>query len=305
MYFSRAVVYADTLMINHLRTILQYTSKSVSFEMMSHVRKLSVYLLNTRSSLHASSSVLKQFPMQTQSLTQQSSKFLNLTVTPTSLTPAPNLTTCKSSNASRKRTLFHGVRCLALSSISDHSDYLLTEEKREFLSLNYNVCKSQCLHFSSKKSKSKKAVSREVTDSDSDDNSDDDDDDDNFSDSEEEAVNDAKKDWKDLKMNVPSLRIDAVLSAGLGVSRKKIEEAFLNAKLRHNGKKVLKKSKQVQEGDLLDVLKSEQTASREGGDQVIPVMRVEIKKIKQEKTASERTPVKLRRWKHLELPKEK
>nr|XP_054752645.1 mitochondrial transcription rescue factor 1-like [Lytechinus pictus] len=170
-----------------------------------------------------------------------------------------------------------------------------------------NQCKfllqNQLVCYYSKKSKSNQKILRADG---TDDESDLDEENGYKSDSEDEdEIEDgSKKDWKDLKINVPSRRIDAVLSAGLGVSRKKIEEAFLNAKLLHNGKKVMKKSRQVQEGDVLDVVKEDRITNKEG-NQVSLVMRVEMKKIKEEKTSTDRTPVKLRRWKHLELPREK
>lgn len=63
-------------------------------------------------------------------------------------------------------------------------------------------------------------------------------------------------------------------------------------------------SVQVQEGDVLDVVKEDRITNKEG-NLIMLVMRVEMKKIKEEKTPSDRTPVKLRRWKHLELPREK
>ena len=57
-------------------------------------------------------------------------------------------------------------------------------------------------------------------------------------------------------------------------------------------------------GDILDLVKDDKAVSK-AGDGVMMVMRVEVRKIKEEKTSSEKTPVALRRWKQLELPREK
>ncbi|XP_071499257.1 mitochondrial transcription rescue factor 1-like [Diadema antillarum] len=170
----------------------------------------------------------------------------------------------------------------------------------------------QVRHYSTKKSKSKTSLKSKnkasnLEDQDSSDES--------SSDAEEEEeeedwkpdddeVDEAKKDWKDLKMSVPSLRIDAILSAGLGISRKKVEDAFLSAKLRHNGQKVTKKSKQVAEGDILDVVRDEKVATKDD-DQGMVVMRVAVMRVKGERSASDRIPVRLRRWKRLEVPHKK
>ncbi|CAH2009015.1 unnamed protein product [Acanthoscelides obtectus] len=60
---------------------------------------------------------------------------------------------------------------------------------------------------------------------------------------------------KTLKVDVPSLRFDAILKAGLGLSRNKIEALFYESRVRLNGEKVLKKSIAVQEDDEIDVIK--------------------------------------------------
>lgn len=93
-------------------------------------------------------------------------------------------------------------------------------DQHQFLAVEHSAFQNQCVCYYSKKTKSKqKPVKRGM---DSDDETDDEEKvDSDVDDSEEEdEIDGAKKDWKDLKMNVPSLRIDAVLSSGLGVSRK-------------------------------------------------------------------------------------
>ncbi|XP_023021387.1 mitochondrial transcription rescue factor 1 [Leptinotarsa decemlineata] len=63
------------------------------------------------------------------------------------------------------------------------------------------------------------------------------------------------KHTKTLKINVLSLRMDAILKAGLGISRNKIETMFYESKVRLNGEKVPKKSAPVAEGDEIDIIK--------------------------------------------------
>ncbi|XP_025266421.1 uncharacterized protein C6orf203 homolog [Camponotus floridanus] len=59
---------------------------------------------------------------------------------------------------------------------------------------------------------------------------------------------------KVLTINVASLRLDAISKAGFGIPRTKIEEAFYASKLRVNGKKVFKKSTEVEVGDEIDMV---------------------------------------------------
>ncbi|XP_022082559.1 uncharacterized protein LOC110974909 [Acanthaster planci] len=126
-------------------------------------------------------------------------------------------------------------------------------------------------------------------------------------DSGEEAGN--SKEWKEIQQFVPSLRLDAVLSAGLGVSRKKIEEAYLGARLRINEEKVAKKSKQVKEGDILDMIleRSSPSAAKAGdtNSDGLTVMRLHVMEIATDRTGRDRIPVLLRRWKNLKIAKEK
>ncbi|XP_071801433.1 uncharacterized protein [Asterias amurensis] len=123
-----------------------------------------------------------------------------------------------------------------------------------------------------------------------------------------EVEDEEVKDWKDLRQFVPSLRLDAVLGAGLGISRKSVEDAFLSTRLRVNGEKVTKKSKQVKEGDILDLILERSTPSQAGeGDarNEMSVMRIHIKEISADKTGKDRIPVFLRRWKNLLVAKDK
>ncbi|ESO11141.1 hypothetical protein HELRODRAFT_183456 [Helobdella robusta] len=66
--------------------------------------------------------------------------------------------------------------------------------------------------------------------------------------------------FRERKVRLSSLRVDAVLSAGLNISRSKIDDYFLGSKLKLNDGKVLKKSLKVKEGDCIDLT----TATEDG-----------------------------------------
>ncbi|KAJ8910682.1 hypothetical protein NQ315_015390 [Exocentrus adspersus] len=92
-------------------------------------------------------------------------------------------------------------------------------------------------------------------------------------DSDRDILEDIKDKYtKTLKINVTSMRLDALLKAALGISRNKIETLFYESKIRLNGKKVLKKSVYVQEGDEIDVIKGSSINNKE----FLNVARVEI-----------------------------
>ncbi|XP_012222563.1 mitochondrial transcription rescue factor 1 [Linepithema humile] len=73
------------------------------------------------------------------------------------------------------------------------------------------------------------------------------------SDEEDDAV-EAPIGSKALTVNLTSLRFDALCKAGFGITRNKIEEAFYASKFRINGKKVFKKSVEVEVGDEIDLV---------------------------------------------------
>lgn len=127
--------------------------------------------------------------------------------------------------------------------------------------------------------------------------------DDHLSDDEVEDDDETagQKTWKDMSIHATSLRIDVILSGGLGISRKKIEDAFLDARLMLNNKIISKKSKTVRTGDIVDmVLKGRHEESTDSVPSVA-VMRVKVLQIGEEVTSKERIPVKLRRWKYLKV----
>ncbi|XP_014213313.1 uncharacterized protein C6orf203 homolog [Copidosoma floridanum] len=66
-----------------------------------------------------------------------------------------------------------------------------------------------------------------------------------------------QKKAKLINTTVSGMRLDAVLKAGLGVSRNKIEQAFYESRVRMNGQKAKKKGIAVNIGDILDLVNTE------------------------------------------------
>ncbi|KYN21724.1 PREDICTED: uncharacterized protein C6orf203 homolog [Trachymyrmex cornetzi] len=77
-------------------------------------------------------------------------------------------------------------------------------------------------------------------------------------DSDEEKEKDDEKETligsKVVKVRISSIRLDTISKAGFGISRNKIDEAFYSSKIRINGNKVLKKSKEMKIGDEIDLI---------------------------------------------------
>ncbi|XP_062124495.1 mitochondrial transcription rescue factor 1 [Drosophila sulfurigaster albostrigata] len=76
-------------------------------------------------------------------------------------------------------------------------------------------------------------------------------------DSDDEADEEFKddRDSKVVKTKVNSLRADLLLKSGLGMARNKVEHNFYESKIRVNGKKLQKKSVQLDVGDEIDVIR--------------------------------------------------
>ncbi|XP_078617543.1 uncharacterized protein LOC144885496 [Branchiostoma floridae x Branchiostoma japonicum] len=151
--------------------------------------------------------------------------------------------------------------------------------------------------------KGKKGAQKPAEPSDSEDSDEEDEKDPLEDDSDYEDADDSSepKDYKDITRVVPSVRLDAVLKAGLDTSRHKIEEEFYSNKIRVNGQKVLKKSILLKEGDMVDLIRTTQT-EQEG---MMSVSRVVLLKTENRTTQSGNTYVQLRRWKALLVPNPK
>ncbi|XP_069034736.1 mitochondrial transcription rescue factor 1 [Lepisosteus oculatus] len=121
------------------------------------------------------------------------------------------------------------------------------------------------------------------------------------SDCEEELQDDPglPRDYRDLEKAVQSFRYDLIMKAGLDMARNKVEDAFYSTKLRLNGQKLIKKSKTVKVGDILDLVVEEDKDT-----DTVTLMRVIFKKVSGETKDSEKYKVILRRWKNLKLPKQ-
>ncbi|XP_068087348.1 mitochondrial transcription rescue factor 1-like isoform X1 [Hyperolius riggenbachi] len=157
--------------------------------------------------------------------------------------------------------------------------------------------------YSSVRHKSKKSQKRNKPGSTEEEENEDEDeevDPEDISDYEDEPEEDPTipKDYKDVEKAVQSFRFDVIFTAGLDLSRHKVEEAFYDGKLRLNGEKLWKKSRTVKVGDILDLIVDEdrETAST-------TVMRTILKDVIKEKTTTDKYKVVIRRWKRLAISK--
>lgn len=107
---------------------------------------------------------------------------------------------------------------------------------------------------------------------------------------EEEDVVD--KHTKIMNLKVGSTRLDLILKGGLGTARNKIETLFYESKIRLNGRKVYKKSHQVEVGDEIDVIKGLSVSNPD----FLQIARVEVLDIAKK---GEELAVKIRRCKSL------
>lgn len=126
--------------------------------------------------------------------------------------------------------------------------------------------------------------------------SDDDDDDD---DDEEDWMEESGLGYKDIKVRVPSLRVDSVLKSGLNMSRNKVENAFYSSRLRVNENKILKKSKQLEEGDEIDLIKG----VSKNNPEMINVARLVILRVGEYNEETDKLTVMLRRYQNLLIRK--
>lgn len=100
------------------------------------------------------------------------------------------------------------------------------------------------------------------------------------------------KQSKVMKINVSSLRVDAVLKSSLGISRNKIDVMFYENRVRVNGEKLPKKNVSICEGDEIDLIKNISPANTD----YLIVARIEVLScVAKENTAE----VKIRRYKSL------
>ncbi|ROT67964.1 hypothetical protein C7M84_013945, partial [Penaeus vannamei] len=106
-------------------------------------------------------------------------------------------------------------------------------------------------------------------------------------------------DFRDVRVNVSSLRLDAVLKAGFNMSRNKVESAFYDSKIRVNGQKVMKKSKQLQEEDEVDIIKAVSSKN----PAFLDISRVVVLSIGSYNEDTDKVQVRLRKYPHLLVEK--
>nr|XP_045594107.1 mitochondrial transcription rescue factor 1-like [Procambarus clarkii] len=116
---------------------------------------------------------------------------------------------------------------------------------------------------------------------------------------DDEMILESGSDFRDIKAKIPSLRMDAILKAGLGMSRNKMEGTFYSSKIRVNGEKILKKSKQLLEGDEIDVIKG----PCDQNPDLLNISRVVILKVGNFDEDSDKVMVKLRKYPQLLIEK--
>ncbi|XP_041773654.1 mitochondrial transcription rescue factor 1 [Anopheles merus] len=100
------------------------------------------------------------------------------------------------------------------------------------------------------------------------------------------------KHTRTVRVTVNSMRADLLLKAGLGIARNKVEALFYDSKIRVNGKRLLKKSAQLEVEDEIDVVRG---PSPTNPDHLV-VSRVEIVAVT---PRTENLSVTLRRHKSL------
>ncbi|XP_055330018.1 mitochondrial transcription rescue factor 1-like [Paramacrobiotus metropolitanus] len=105
------------------------------------------------------------------------------------------------------------------------------------------------------------------------------------------------KDWKDVKVNVSTARIDNIMKTALNANRAKIEEGFMENRIRVNGEKVHKKSGIVALNDEMDYIIG---ISNENPD-MLEIMRVQVLGL-EDTTMKGKLPIYARIWKKLLVP---
>ncbi|XP_053678189.1 mitochondrial transcription rescue factor 1 [Anopheles nili] len=143
-------------------------------------------------------------------------------------------------------------------------------------------------HYQQYREKSKKSGKQPARPAD--DDLDDDDDREDTADAYEDLLDDKLS--RNVKTTVNSMRADLLLKAGLGIARNKVEALFYDSKIRVNGKKLLKKSAQLEPGDEIDVVRGPSPSNPEH----LVVSRVEILSVT---PRTENLAVSLRRHKSL------
>lgn len=140
------------------------------------------------------------------------------------------------------------------------------------------------------KKKRKSKDKQSARDSDKEDEDDDDDDDDD----DDELV---PIDYVDLDIETGNLRLDAVMKVALPIPRSKIDTLHAEDKIRVNGERVQKRSMDVGEGDVVDMINGRNRAN----SNLLDIRRFKLMSVPEFKTAKDRVKFKIRRWPSLTI----
>ncbi|GAB1607064.1 uncharacterized protein C6orf203-like [Argonauta hians] len=178
------------------------------------------------------------------------------------------------------------VVCHVPARAESRTDHLLTANSTLFLQRRY-------------KKTYPKRRRKQTADSSHDDDDDDSDGDEEEEEKEYEEDYSLPLNYKQVKVQAKSTRVDQMLSSGLNISRNQIDQYFYSGRLRLNDEKLLKKSKVMNEGDFADVV----TANNpDGGDGDIRVKRIKLLEVLDSRTSTDKQIIILRVWRTAFLP---
>ena len=100
------------------------------------------------------------------------------------------------------------------------------------------------------------------------------------------------KDFQDIVIDIPNIRLDVVLKAGLPLSRAKVEEGFYEGRIRVNGERMTKKNHEIAEKDELDYVLGRNPEN----NNLLDVKRVQVVHLPDQMSGTGRTKLKVRRF---------
>lgn len=103
--------------------------------------------------------------------------------------------------------------------------------------------------------------------------------------------------FTDTTISCMSLRVDAVAKSAMNVSRSKMEEVFLDSRLRLNGFKITRKAEWVNEGDVFDLIKGRNPENTD----MLQVFRIEIRSIPDISSTTGKIKIHVRKYKDLTI----
>ncbi|RWS08743.1 putative serine/threonine-protein kinase mps1-like protein [Dinothrombium tinctorium] len=103
------------------------------------------------------------------------------------------------------------------------------------------------------------------------------------------------KDYKDIEVEMDSIRLDSVVKRALGLTRHNVESAFYESRIYYNGEKLEKKSVDLNEDDEVDLILGR---NQENND-LLDVSRIVIRKIRLSDQKETLFAIKIRRFKRL------